>query len=66
VRVGKWGGRGKEAGVVPHPKAELQRWLTATEEQRGGGGDRGAVAKAALARAARQEAAAAGLAAGAL
>jgi hypothetical protein len=55
--AGKRGGRGKEAGEFPHPKAKLRRWLAAIEERRGGSGDgdddRGSAAKAALARAAR-------------
>jgi hypothetical protein len=64
ARAGEQGGKGKEAGEVPHPKAELQRRLATIEEWRGSGGDgdQGALAKAALAWAARQEAAAAGLA----
>jgi hypothetical protein len=41
--------KGKQAGEDPYPKAELRRWLTATEERRGGNSDsgRGAAVKAA-------------------
>jgi hypothetical protein len=64
VAAGRGEGRGKQAGEDNYPKAKLRWWLTAIEEWQGsnGGRGRGSVRVAALARAMRQGAAAAGLA----